>query len=200
MKRAVMPPKVARDRLWEGHQFYMGQKGKPVSRPRELTVGRNYLIMVYGRYMPAMYSGQMRFRIYSREHALLSVVKERPVSLEYTYCQEHLNAKMIHKFKPKPKEEPTVTETQAQAVATEEAREAAIKHPKHYNLFADDSLESIDAIRMLLTPEEFKGFLKGNVLKYRFRAGGKDDTLQDIGKAKQYNSMLAKYVAEREVF
>jgi hypothetical protein len=200
MKKQVMTAQEARNRMWDGHQHFMGQKGKPITSPRELTVGRNYLVMVFGYYVPARYAGSMMFRIYSREHALLSVVKGRPVSLDYSYCQEHLDAKMIHKFKQKPQEEPTVTETKAQSIATEEAREAAIKHPKHYNLFADDSLESIDAIRVLLTPEEFKGFLKGNVLKYRFRAGGKDDTLQDIGKAKQYNSMLAKYVAERETF
>lgn len=190
----------ARNRMWNGHQHVMGQKGKQITHPRELTVGRNYLAMVFGYYVPALYVGSMMFRIYPKEHALLSVIKGRPVSLDYSYCQEHLNAKMIHKFKQKPQEEPTVTETQAQAIAAEEAREAAIKHPKHYNLFADDSLESIDAIRMLLTPEEFKGFLKGNVLKYRFRAGGKDDTLQDIGKAKQYNAMLANYVAKQESF
>lgn len=198
--KQVMTAIEARNRMWDGHQHYLGQKGKAITSPRELTVGRNYLVMAFGYYVPAIYVGGLLFRIYSREHALLSVIKGRPVSLEYSYCQEHLNAKMIHKFNQKPQEEPAVTETQAQAIAAEEAREAAIKHPKHYNLFADDSLESIDAIRILLTPEEFKGFLKGNVLKYRFRAGGKDDTLQDIGKAKQYNAMLADYVAKQEAF
>lgn len=195
-----MTAQEARNRMWDCHQYCLGLKGKTITRARDMTIGRSYMIMAFGYYVPARYTGALRFRIYSREHALMSVVKGRPVSTEYVYCQDHLNAKMVHKFKQKPKEEPTVTETQAQAIAAEEAREAAIKHPKHYNLFADDSLESIDAIRILLTPEEFKGFLKGNVLKYRFRAGGKDDTLQDIGKAKQYNAMLADYVARKEAF
>lgn len=70
---------------------------------------------------------------------------------------------------------------------------AAVEHPKYYILFADGSMESIDAIETLLTPEEFRGFLKGNILKYRFRAGGKDDVVQDIRKAQQYNKMLADY-------
>jgi hypothetical protein len=40
------------------------------------------------------------------------------------------------------------------------------------------SIECIDAIRAALTPEEFRGFCKGNVLKYAFRElhkGGNDD-------------------------
>jgi hypothetical protein len=40
------------------------------------------------------------------------------------------------------------------------------------------SIECIDAIRAALTPEEFRGFCKGNVLKYAFRElykGGDDD-------------------------
>jgi len=44
-------------------------------------------------------------------------------------------------------------------------------------------IECIDAIRAALTPEEFRGFCKGNVLKYAFRElhkGGNDDLLKCI--------------------
>lgn len=64
----------------------------------------------------------------------------------------------------------------------------AVTKPKHYMLFPD--LESIDAIQKVLTEEEFRGFLKGNSLKYRFRAGKKDALEQDIAKAEQYEGML----------
>ena len=64
----------------------------------------------------------------------------------------------------------------------------AVTNPKHYMLFPD--LESIQAIEKILTLEEFKGFLKGNSLKYRFRAGKKDALEQDIAKAEQYEGML----------
>ena len=41
-----------------------------------------------------------------------------------------------------------------------------INNPKHYDLFADGT-KSFDVIRNTLTPEEYIGFLKGNILKYR---------------------------------
>jgi hypothetical protein len=64
----------------------------------------------------------------------------------------------------------------------------AVTKPKHYMLFPD--LEAIEAIQRVLTEQEFKGFLKGNSLKYRFRAGKKDELAQDISKAEQYEKML----------
>lgn len=52
-------------------------------------------------------------------------------------------------------------------------------------------MEAIDVIRASLTDEEFVGFVKGNVLKYRLRAGKKtDDPTEDIRKAETYESML----------
>lgn len=74
----------------------------------------------------------------------------------------------------------------------------AVYTPKHYAIFADGSMESIDVIRAALTPEEYKGFLKGNILKYRLRAGGKDAISQEIAKADNYNRMLREFVAPKE--
>lgn len=52
-------------------------------------------------------------------------------------------------------------------------------------------MEAIGVIRSSLTDEEFVGFVKGNVLKYRLRAGKKtDDPTEDIRKAETYESML----------
>lgn len=46
-------------------------------------------------------------------------------------------------------------------------------------------IECIEAIRAALTPEEFRGFCKGNVLKYVWREGFKgSDT--DLMKAADY--------------
>jgi hypothetical protein len=59
-----------------------------------------------------------------------------------------------------------------------------VKKPSHYQLFKDD--EVIDVIRSYLTEEEFRGYCKGNVLKYRLRAGNKDSLAQDMGKAYVY--------------
>lgn len=63
-----------------------------------------------------------------------------------------------------------------------------VNNPKHYNTFPGQ--QSIDLIKATLTPEEFQGFLKGNFLKYRFRAGAKDDLKQDIDKSNWYRDRL----------
>ena len=64
---------------------------------------------------------------------------------------------------------------------------SSVDHPQHYQ---SGSIECIDAIEAQLTAEEFRGFLKGNVLKYMWRErmkGGKE-TLQ---KAQWYlNEMI----------
>lgn len=41
----------------------------------------------------------------------------------------------------------------------------------------------------VLTPEEFRGFLKGNIIKYSLRAGRKEGT-DDAGKARHYAQKL----------
>ena len=41
----------------------------------------------------------------------------------------------------------------------------------------------------VLKPEEFRGFLKGNIIKYSMRAGRKDGS-DDAGKAKHYMQKL----------
>ena len=66
-----------------------------------------------------------------------------------------------------------------------EKTDEAVKSPKHYKL-PGLNIESIDVLRATLTPEEFKGFCKGNALKYLSRAGIKDDELQDLKKADVY--------------
>lgn len=47
-----------------------------------------------------------------------------------------------------------------------------VNHPKHYKLA--NGMESKDVVQLVLTPEEYKGWCKGNALKYQFRAGKKD--------------------------
>ena len=57
-----------------------------------------------------------------------------------------------------------------------------VLQPKHY---MQGSHECIDEIKAMLTPEEFKGFLKGNVIKYRYRANLKNGE-EDLAKADNY--------------
>ena len=65
-----------------------------------------------------------------------------------------------------------------------------INNPAHYQLFP--GMEAIDVIRASLSPEEFAGYLKGNVLKYRLRAGDKGPADKCIAKAHWYQNRLWK--------
>ena len=58
-----------------------------------------------------------------------------------------------------------------------------VNHPSHYN---QGGIETIDLIKLMLTPEEYRGYLKGNIIKYRERAPYKGNTDQDYAKAKFY--------------
>tara|TARA_R110001632_G_scaffold83617_10_gene184999 strand:+ start:534 stop:758 length:225 start_codon:yes stop_codon:yes gene_type:complete len=70
-----------------------------------------------------------------------------------------------------------------------------VNNPKHYALFADGT-QAIDIIQASLTCEEFAGYLKGNCIKYRLRAGNKDNLQQDIDKANWYANKLEEIINE----
>jgi Protein of unknwon function (DUF3310) len=72
-------------------------------------------------------------------------------------------------------------------ITMEEPKADMVNHPPHYKV---GGIEVIDFIKAKLTPEEFRGYLKGNVLKYTSRAGHKDDAGQDIGKLVWYATKL----------
>ena len=68
--------------------------------------------------------------------------------------------------------------------------EDLVNHPSHYN---QGGIETLDIIKMSLTKEEYKGYLKGNVLKYRERAQFKGNAEQDYAKAKFYFDELEEH-------
>ncbi len=61
-----------------------------------------------------------------------------------------------------------------------------VNHPKHYR---SGDLECIDAIEAQMSAEEFRGFLKGNVLKYLWREKHKGGT-ESLCKAQWYLDKL----------
>ena len=65
-----------------------------------------------------------------------------------------------------------------------------VEEPEHYKIFADQ--EVIDIIRKSLSKEEFAGYCKGNILKYRLR--DKHNNEEDFAKSKQYK----KYMQDAE--
>ena len=62
-----------------------------------------------------------------------------------------------------------------------------VNHPAHYT---HGGIETIDFIQAKLTPEEFRGYLKGNILKYGSRLGHKENDMQDAGKLAWYTNKL----------
>jgi len=66
--------------------------------------------------------------------------------------------------------------------------EDVVLSPSHYTA---GGIETIDFIRAKLTPDEFRGFLKGSIIKYLSRANLKGNEEQDYAKASFYARMLA---------
>ena len=78
-------------------------------------------------------------------------------------------------------------------MAEEEAVEDVVNNPDHYNT---GSIECIDAIQESMSSVAFKGYLKGNCMKYLWRYDYKGKQVQDLQKAGWYLNKLTKMVTE----
>jgi|TARA_R110000744_G_scaffold344683_1_gene450082 hypothetical protein len=65
--------------------------------------------------------------------------------------------------------------------------EDVVNNPSHYNT---GSIECIEAISESMTSESFKGYLKGNALKYIWRCDYKGKKIEDLQKAVWYLQKL----------
>ena len=61
------------------------------------------------------------------------------------------------------------------------------KEATHYQV---GRIQPIEVMQDVMTPEQLKGFLRGNIMKYALRLGHKDDELKEAEKIKAYASML----------
>lgn len=68
-----------------------------------------------------------------------------------------------------------------------DATHDSVDHPKHYD---NGTVECIDWIEERLSPEEFKGYLLGNALKYSYRYADKGKPVEDLRKAQWYLKKL----------
>ena len=71
--------------------------------------------------------------------------------------------------------------------STVERMEDAI-NPSHYKV--EGLPEAIDIMNHLMTPEQFEGFLWGNIMKYAYRFGRKGDKGETAGKIAWYSDQL----------
>lgn len=66
------------------------------------------------------------------------------------------------------------------------------KHPllnpdsPHYRMF--DDTEAIEQLEKIMTREELMGWAKGNVYRYRFRIGNKDNVEKEAAKIATYEA------------
>lgn len=68
-----------------------------------------------------------------------------------------------------------------------------VNNPPHYN---NGDIECLDAIEAMLTPEEFRGYCKGNAMKYIWRSELKGANIQDLEKSKFYLKRIIKKLQE----
>lgn len=74
----------------------------------------------------------------------------------------------------------------------DEYENSAIENPSHYK--GSNGLEAIEVHKNFLTPEELRGYYKGNTLKYLLRERNKNG-LEDLKKARKHLEWL---IEERE--
>ena len=75
----------------------------------------------------------------------------------------------------------------------EEEEEDMVGAPRHYNT---GNIECIDAIEESMSSVAFKGYLKGNCMKYLWRYDYKGKQVEDLQKAGWYLRKLTEMVTE----
>ena len=73
--------------------------------------------------------------------------------------------------------------------------EDVVNNPDHYNT---GSIECIEAMEESMTPEAFKGYLKGNSMKYLWRYEYKGKQVEDLQKCQWYLARLTHVVFDKD--
>lgn len=69
-----------------------------------------------------------------------------------------------------------------------------VNHPQHYT---SGKIEVIDVIEDQLSPEEYKGYIKGQIIKYVTRERHKNG-VEDLRKAQFYLNRYIQYLEKGE--
>ena len=78
------------------------------------------------------------------------------------------------------------------AKVPKEDRVDLVNNPQHYNT---GNIECIEAIAESMSNEQFRGYLKGNCMKYLWRYDYKGKAAEDLQKAGWYLNKLIKEVS-----
>ena len=87
------------------------------------------------------------------------------------------------------KEYPAIETDKVKSTVLENTTSDPVESPTHYN---SGSIECIDAIKESMSEREFRGYLKGNVMKYlwRYDRKVKGKAREDLKKANWYLERL----------
>lgn len=72
-----------------------------------------------------------------------------------------------------------------------------INHPERYG--GDTTYECVKVLKAWMSADEYKGFLRGNALKYLCRVGKKDEAVKELKKAKWYIEKLIETENEEPI-
>ena len=67
---------------------------------------------------------------------------------------------------------------------------------KHYQALSE---QPIEIMQKLFSPEQLKGFLLGNVIKYSLRCGLKDNPVKEMQKVAQYAAWYVDVAEGRKI-
>lgn len=70
---------------------------------------------------------------------------------------------------------------------------------KFFDEHYQGDIQPIEVMQALFTPEELRGFLKGNIVKYVLRLGKKDAPEKEATKIKRYAEWLYKSVKSEKI-
>jgi hypothetical protein len=86
---------------------------------------------------------------------------------------------------------------QNQNEAMQQLEEDLINNPNHYH---KGGIDIYEIMQVKLTPEEYRGFCKGNIMKYLFRCDLKGNTVQDLEKADfNLKRLIESYKGEKYI-
>lgn len=70
---------------------------------------------------------------------------------------------------------------------------------EHYDEHYHDKVQPLEIMQEIMTPEEFKGFLFGNIIKYTCRCGRKDEPQKEFSKLRRYREWYDMAVMGRHI-
>ncbi len=70
---------------------------------------------------------------------------------------------------------------------------------EHYDEHYHDKVQPLEIMQEIMTPEEFKGFLFGNIIKYTCRCGKKDEPQKEFSKLRRYREWYDMAVMGRHI-